>query len=239
MKKCVILSCKLWKMILVLLVIVGVILGYVLGVFVTKNVSAKPHIFTIVIDAGHGGRDAGCSGINTGVKESDINLSIAKKLQEKLEAYGFYVVMTRDGDYGLYDSDADNFKLSDMYKRVGLIKRVSADMVISIHQNSFRDDSLHGAQVFYQEGDDASMILAYAVQQELKNVLGDVRGEHNFSDLYLLKESNALGVLIECGYLTNTFDEEKLQDYKYQEKVAYAILSGIIRYLVTIGVERY
>ena len=207
--------------------------------YITSAADTKPHYYTIVIDPGHGGRDAGCSGVTTAVKESDINLAIAKKIKVKLEDYGFRVVLTRSGDYGLYDIDATNFKLSDMNKRVELIKNEKADMVISIHQNSFSDASLSGAQVFYQEGDSKGEVLASAINKELECGLGGVRGEHNFSDLYLLKESGVLGVLVECGYLTNIEEELCLIDEAYQEKVAYSIVAGVIRYLVFEGSKTY
>ena len=177
--------------------------------------------------------------MTTSVNESDINLSIALKLRQLLKDYGFNVVLTRSNKDGLYDSNATNFKLSDMNKRVEIIKKAKPDILISIHQNSFEDGSLHGAQVFYQENDKKGMILASVMQEQLKNTLGNVRGESNSSDLYLLKESGVLGVLIECGYLTNVEDENRLISDGYQLEIAYAILSGVIRYLVVVGSVTY
>ena len=239
MKKHIFFSVKLWKMAGVICAIMFVFVGVVMWGYVTNVAYTKPHYFTIVVDPGHGGRDVGCSGVSTAVKESDINLAIAKILKTKLDDYGFRVVLTRSGDYGLYDDGATNFKLSDMNKRVELIQKEQADMVISIHQNSFSDAQLSGAQVFYQEGDIKGEVLASAINKELESGLGKVRGEHNFSDLYLLKESGVLGVLVECGYLTNVEEEVCLIDAAYQEKVAYAIVSGVIRYLVFQGDQTY
>ena len=239
MKKHIFFSIKLWKVVVIILAVMFIFVGVVMCGYITNVAYTKPHYYTIVIDPGHGGRDVGCSGVSTGVKESDINLAIAKILKTKLEDYGFRVVLTRSGDYGLYDASATNFKLSDMNKRVELIKNEKADMVISIHQNSFSDSSLKGAQVFYQEGDIKGERLASAINQELECGLGRVRGEHNFSDLYLLKEAGVLGALVECGYLTNIEEELCLMDDYYQKKVAYAIVAGVIRYLVFVGEETY
>lgn len=237
MKKCVIFSVRLSVIIIMCLTTIAIV---VFSSFVVSNThSANSYIFTIAIDAGHGGRDVGCSGVTTSVNESDINLSIALKLRQLLKDYGFNVVLTRSNKDGLYDSNATNFKLSDMNKRVEIIKKAKPDILISIHQNSFEDGSLHGAQVFYQENDKKGMMLASVMQEQLKNTLGNVRGESNSSDLYLLKESGVLGVLIECGYLTNAEDENRLISDGYQLEIAYAILSGVIRYLVVVGSVTY
>ena len=224
------------RLVVVLLVVVGVVSAVCVYTSVTGVASMdSKYMYTVVVDAGHGGRDVGCSGVNLGVNECDINLSIANKLREYLERQGMRVVMTRLDDSGLYDKDATNFKLSDMNKRVAIINESHADMVVSIHQNSFEDTTLKGAQVFYQEGDSDSKVLAKCVQDELKYTMPYTRGEHNHSDLYLLKESSTLGVLVECGYLTNSEDEVNLANADYQQKIAYTIMCGIVRYLISIG----
>ena len=174
----------------------------------------------------------GCSGITTNVTESEINLSICKKLKKYLENQGLRVVLTRTNDQGLYDDNVANYKLSDMNNRLKIIKQSNADLLISIHQNSFSDSSLKGAQVFYQEGDDKGAQFAHSMQEQLKSTLDYTRGNYNHSDLYILKESGVLGILIECGYLTNIEDEINLQNSEYQDKMAYAIMCGVMRYML-------
>lgn len=186
----------------------------------------KPE-YTIVIDAGHGGRDYGCQGVN-GVKESEINLKIAKSLQTYMKTLDINVVMTRVDANGLYSADAENFKVSDMTARMKIIEKASPNMVISIHQNSYADHTLQGAQVFYQDGCEESVEFADAVQSQLCSILGSTR-QISHGDYYLLKESKVPSIIVECGYLTNASEEAKLNTTEYQNKVAYAILCGLIK----------
>ena len=190
--------------------------------------------YTIVIDAGHGGRDNGCSGIN-GTKESSINLSISKILKSYLETLGIRVVMTRNDSNGLYSANAINYKQSDMEKRLEIINQANPDMVISIHQNSFDDHSQCGAQTFYQQNDEKSHDFADSIQHQLLSQLDNARTESNHGDYYLLKESNVSAVIVECGYLTNPQEEIKLQTTDYQNKVAYAIMCGVVKYFELCG----
>ena len=186
--------------------------------------------YTIVIDAGHGGRDAGCSGINTDVKESDLNLAIAKKLQKYLCDFGFDVVMTRETQDGLYSENVDNYKKDDMAKREKIINNNNADMVISIHLNSFSSLSEKGAQAFFEETNKQSVALSNAIQNQLLNNLPNARSNANKGDYYILKTRNIPCSLIECGFLTNPDEEAMLITEEYQQKVAYAIFCGIIEY---------
>lgn len=190
--------------------------------------------YTIVLDSGHGGRDNGCSGKNGSV-ESELNLDIAKKLKVYLETLGVRVVMTRSDGNGLYEAKADNYKQSDMERRIEIINEVSPDMVISIHQNSYNDSSQRGAQVFYQEGDEVSSMFASAVQSQLIAQLPNARSEANDGDYYILKESYLPAVLVECGYLTNEEEELLLLTEEYRSKVAYAIMCGVVKYFDLCG----
>ena len=180
------------------------------------------------------GRDDGCSGVN-GTKESIINLKISKTLKTYLETLGINVVMTRQDSNGLYEANVDNYKQSDMAKRIEIIEEANPDMVISIHQNSFSDSSQCGAQAFYQEGDEKSKAFAESVQSQLISQLPNARSEANFGDYYLLKESNVSSVLVECGYLTNANEEELLNSTDYQNKVAYSIMCGVVKYFELCG----
>lgn len=222
---------KKLKLFIVLLVVI--ILSIVCSlsiVAVVQSQETPKKQYTIVIDAGHGGRDNGCSGITTGVAESEINLAIAKKLEKILKNYDFKVVLTRTNANGLYEENVDNYKTSDMSKRIEIIEKANADFVISIHQNSYSNSSQRGAQAFYQEGDNDSKNLADCIQQMLISQLDNARNSSNFGDYFILKESKTHAVLVECGYLTNEEDEKLLTDDTYQDKIAYAITCGVIKY---------
>lgn len=214
-------------------VLVGVLLSVGIVSVVKKEQVPKP-TYTIVIDAGHGGRDDGCSGVN-GTKESEINLEISKTLKEFLETLGIEVVMTRSDGNGLYSANASNYKQSDMQKRIAIIEDAKPDMVISIHQNSFVDSSQKGAQAFYQEGDSVSQAFAESVQSQLISQLENARIEANKGDYYLLKECKLPAVLVECGYLTNAEEEALLNTEDYRNRVAYSIMCGVVKYFDLCG----
>ncbi|MGN0960731.1 MAG: N-acetylmuramoyl-L-alanine amidase [Christensenellales bacterium] len=214
------------------MVVVSVLLS--VGIVAITNDNVPKTTYTIVIDAGHGGRDDGCSGVN-GTKESEINLAIAKMLKNDLETLGIKVVLTRCDGNGLYKSDATNYKQSDMEARMKIINNASPDMVISIHQNSYSDSSQCGAQVFYQEDDEVSKDFATSVQSQLISQLDNARQEANKGDYYLLKESKLPAIIVECGYLSNAEEEALLNITDYQNRVAYAIMCGVVKYFNLCG----
>ena len=224
---------RLKNIILIILVII-LSIGLSAGIVSTTRHEVPKNTYTIVIDAGHGGRDDGCSG-SLGTKESTINLEISKTLKEYLTTLGINVVMTRNDGNGLYDANATNYKQSDMEKRINIIEQAKPDMVISIHQNSFADSSQCGAQAFYQENDEKSKEFAVSVQSQLISQLGNARREANHGDYYLLKESKSSAIIVECGYLSNLQEEQKLNTAEYQNKVAYSIMCGVVKYFELCG----
>ena len=218
----------------ILTIIIVFVLTSLLSLEFFKSIKAnsqpKFH-YTIVVDAGHGGRDAGCSGTNTGVKESDLNLSISKKLQKYLSDFGFNVVMTRSNQDGLYNNNVTNFKKDDMEKRENIIKNSNADMLISIHLNAFSSDEEYGAQAFFEESNQESISLSNSIQNQLIKNLENGRKSSNKGDYYILKSVQIPCSLVECGFLSNPKEEELLITDSYQQRVAYAIFCGIIEYL--------
>lgn len=208
--------------------------GAMMGMFFTvKRTSSPRGTQTIVIDAGHGGRDAGCSGINTGVSESEIALSIAKKVQADLQSMGYKVVMTRTNSDGLYDQNAKNFKKSDMAKRKQIIERAKPDMVVSIHLNSYPAITERGAQVFYQSDSKQGKTLALALSNQLHSQTPNARQEPISGDYYILKCADVPSSIVECGFLSNPEEESLLITDDYQNKVAYAIMCGVVAYFGT------
>ena len=186
----------------------------------------------IVIDAGHGGTDPGKIGIN-GKKEKDINLQIAKELKKKLEKEGIEVVMTRESDEGLYNSSSRNKKVDDMKKRCKIIDEAKPVFTISIHQNSYPEEYVKGAQVFYygqsQEGKELAEILQESMVQQLEKE--NHRTAKANESYYLLKKTESPTVIVECGFLSNSEEAKLLADKDYQKKVAEAIHTGIKKYL--------
>ena len=186
----------------------------------------------IVIDAGHGGTDPGKIGIN-GKKEKDINLQIAKELKKKLEKEGIEVVMTRESDEGLYNSSSRNKKVDDMKKRCKIIDEAKPVFTISIHQNSYPEEYVKGAQVFYygqsQEGKEFAEILQESMVQQLDKE--NHRTAKANESYYLLKKTESPTVIVECGFLSNSEEAKLLADKDYQKKVAEAIHTGIKKYL--------
>ena len=225
--------CFRLKNILISLAIILSSLLLSIGIVAVTEYTDTPFLpYTIVLDAGHGGRDKGCSGTNGGI-ESDINLSITFQLEKILKDFGFKVVLTRKDSNGLYDTNATNYKVSDMEKRKAIITQANPDFVISIHQNSYPDTSLRGAQAFYKKGNEECKDLASAIQETLVSQIPHARQEANFGDYYILNESPANAVIVECGYLTNIEEEILLQSSEYQHELAYAIACGIVKYFDT------
>lgn len=196
-----------------------------------KNVAGEAKI-CVMVDAGHGGMDPGKVGIN-GALEKDINLKIAEILKKYLEADDIEVVMTRESDEGLHDANASNKKVQDMKRRIELIDKVKPVITVSIHQNSYPEEYVHGAQVFFYSGSTEGQKLAEIIQAQL--VAGadpeNKRQVKANDSYYLLKKTGIPIVIVECGFLSNSAEAEKLCDEDYQDRVAWAIHMGIMQYL--------
>lgn len=186
----------------------------------------------IVLDAGHGGIDGGVTGVNTGVKESEINLAIVRKLEKYLTEAGFGVVLTRPSDAGLYGVATGSLKKKDMQKRSEIIHAAKPYLVVSVHQNKYSLSSRRGAQIFYKKGDDLSAKLAECIQNSFNDMTESVKKYSPLTgDYYILNCSEYPSVIAECGFLSNPQDEALLITEEYQYKVAYSIFKGIVSYL--------
>ncbi len=186
----------------------------------------------VIIDAGHGGNDPGKIGVD-GSQEKDLNLIIAGKLKDLLEQQDLYVLMTREEDEGLYDEGASNKKVQDMKRRCELINGEQPACVISIHQNSYHEEGIHGAQVFYYGTSAESKKLAEILQEELVRFVDpeNHRQAKANDTYYLLKKTQVPVVIVECGFLSNWEESKKLQDENYQARLAWAVHMGVMRYL--------
>ena len=201
------------------------------AVYVTSLQVENKSRACVVIDAGHGGSDPGKVGINNQL-EKEINLKIAEILKDFLQAEGIEVVMTRESDAGLYDEGASNKKVQDMKRRLEIIEKADPVIVVSIHQNSYHEEYVKGAQVFYYTTSESSRQLAEVIQEQLRSLDPDNRREAKGNDSYfLLKKTSKPIVIVECGFLSNREEAEKLSSTLFQEKMAWNIHMGIMKYL--------
>lgn len=197
----------------------------------TRAAASPSDRFTVVIDAGHGGIDGGVSGITTGVKESELNLDIARKLKTKFDKSGAKTVMTRKTEAGLYGIYSKGFKRRDMQKRKQITLNAKADVFVSIHLNYYSSPLRRGAQVFYKIDEEKSKSLADIVQAELN---GGKECERDYTalagDYYVLNEADCAAILCECGFLSNAEDEKLLLTDEYRTEIAEKIFNGIEKY---------
>ena len=218
----------------VILILAGIILaaaiiGICAGVAAASTHDDGERI--VVIDAGHGGIDAGVRGINTDTKESDINLAISKYLRGYFSDAGFTVIMTRKTQGGLYGVSTKGFKMRDMKKRKEIIEESNADMVISVHQNFCPIPSRRGGTVFYDKDSESGKTLAASIQKSLNEMKESVKQSSPLvGDYYMLKCTQSPSVIVECGFLSNTEDEKLLVSESYQKSIAYAIFKGAVSY---------
>ena len=190
-----------------------------------NNVKTKK---TVIIDPGHGGIDVGTVGID-GSLEKNINLSISLDLYDYLMVSGINAVLTRDGDYEVYRAGEKRTK-SDLYNRMDFINSVPDSILISIHQNHFENEAEWGTQVWFSPNDEISPTLAEKILQSVKkNIQPENKRENKVSDnsYYILYKAQKPSVMVECGFVSNKNENNKLQDKEYQKDMAYSILAGI------------
>lgn len=215
------------ELILVMLTLAGLVMvSKKLEKYVNSDKVEKKE-YTVVLDAGHGSSDSGKVGIN-GVLEKDINLSISKETKKHLKKKGIRVVMTRDKDESLAEGENGNRKVQDMKARVKRINDTKPNLAVSIHQNSYHEESIHGAQVFYYEHSESGEKDARILQEALLAVDPDnTRQVKANTTYYLLKRTEVPILIIECGFLSNQEEAEKLASEDYQKEIAKAIANGI------------
>lgn len=188
----------------------------------------------ILIDPGHGGFDGGAKSKN-GTIEKDINISISLKLRDELINRGYKVVMTREDDKGLEETGKTikEKKREDLKKRTTLKRETNCDAFISIHQNMFPQSNCYGAQVWYASNDLSSK-LATNIQDSLKINTddGNKRVAKPAGDAYLILRDKyeKASVLVECGFLSNQIEEDKLKTEEFQIKIVKGIADGVDNY---------
>lgn len=188
----------------------------------------------IALDAGHGGADGGAVS-KEGIIEKDINLAIVLHLRDYLQQAGALVRLTREGDYDLAAPETKGYarrKTQDLLERADKVKEYKADLAVSIHLNSIPSPRWSGAQTFYETKHPESKKLAAAIQEEIREALGNTDRVSKVADksVYLLKTLDMPTALVEVGFLSHPSESRLLADSSYQRKVAAAIYRGILRY---------
>lgn len=192
-----------------------------------ETVALAAQEVTVVIDAGHGGEDGGTVS-SDGVVESGVNLAVAQRLEAVLTLCGRRTLMLRTEDCSLHDAGAATIrekKVSDIHNRVKMINSQQNPRLISIHQNHFTSAKYHGAQVFYGNG---PLGQAWAEQTQAALREGLEPDNHREAkpighDVYLMNHIACPAILVECGFLSNREECQKLTDPGYQTKLALAI----------------
>lgn len=225
---------RLKNSIILVLFLAAALLIYSMAPVSAKN-DNKEYKKIILIDPGHGGYDGGAEG-KSGTKEKDINLSISLKLRDKLIKDGYDVKLTRSEDKDLLDKKQNNGtkKAQDIANRCKLKQQISPDIFISIHQNHFPQGQYYGAQVWYSKNEKSSR-LAKIVQDNLIIDLNhnNKRVEKPANNAYkiLSCDDTRPSILVECGFLSNYEEEQRMLNNDYQQKIVDSITKSINQYL--------
>lgn len=196
---------------------------------------AGERIRTIVIDPGHGGEDGGATGVSR-LMEKDINLDIALQLQKLLQVSGYRVVMTRTTDISINDDNLDTVrerKVSDLHNRLKIVEAQEDCILVSIHQNHFTSSRYSGAQMFYATKNSQSKVLAENIKARVVGLLQPENKRETkpaTNSIYLLWNAKVPAVVVECGFLSNESEAEKLNNKLYRQQMAFAIYNGILDY---------
>lgn len=191
---------------------------------------------TVVLDAGHGGEDGGATDAK-GRPEKDLNLAVTLLIRDYLTENGVSVVLTRESDTMLYDKNSEyagSKKRQDLEARVAICNSVENPFFVSIHMNSFPQSKYHGLQVWYSGRNEESKILAESIQNRIKERLQpeNERAIKQATDsIFVLQHLDCPAVLVECGFLSNPEEAERLQDPAYQKELAKEISLAILKSL--------
>ena len=186
----------------------------------------------ILIDPGHGGIDGGAKSEN-GTIEKNINLSISKKLKKALKKDGYKVYFTRSKD-----KELSKRKVEDLDGRCKMKEETKCDIFISIHQNKFGNKRCYGAQVWYASNDKSAKAAKY-IQESLKETINDGNkrlAKEAKTEYRILRDGyKGASLIVECGFLSNYEEEQKLKSNKHQQEIVKGIELGINRYFESKG----
>lgn len=229
-----------------LCVFVSAIIIFSAGVFVTSKNSTvtfeaidaynKETEYTVVLDAGHGGEDGGAVA-EDGTVEKEINLNITRNIALLFDLFGINYITVRTEDVSVCDDGLISIrkrKSSDLLNREELVNTTENAILLSIHQNFFTQSQYSGTQVFYSANREESAVLAEKIQEKVRtNLQPDNTREIKKSgdSIYLLYNAKQIAVMVECGFLSNKAELEKLKDPVYNAQLSYCIVTGLIDFL--------
>ena len=197
----------------------------------TPDFDLDPNKYTIVVDPGHDGTTLGAvypDASGTNIYEKDLTLAISLKLQETLEAAGYNVVMTRTGETA-----------GDLYERSELANAVGADLFVSVHINaSGTVPTFQGLYTYHHPSSNRSKTFAQMVQSAVCAATGAIDRGIASADFVVLRETNMAAVLVECGFMSNVEELERLKSDDYQWKLAQGITQGVTDYLNTGVIQK-
>ena len=191
---------------------------------------------TVIIDAGHGGRDGGASA-DDGTLEKNLNLAVAKKLESLLLSADVRVVMTRHTDIELASPDSEHKKRDDLNARLAMTEEYENAILVSIHMNKFPVAKYSGLQVYYSQNHAGSLVLAEQIQSDARTLKpdNDRAVKAASSSIFLLSHVKIPAVLVECGFLSNPEETALLKTDDYQQKLAMSLYTSILTYLAEIS----
>lgn len=209
------------------------------GEAVATPASSISSLGTVIVDAGHGGEDPGKVSTYSGANEKDINLAIAKLLTDELKTAGYQVILTREEDKLVYKegtTDITDKRKQDLTRRKDIMDNSGADIAVSIHLNDFSQSKYYGAQVFYPPNSEKSKNLALSVQKVLREDVDPSNKREALvksTPIVILRNLKTPTIIVECGFLSNEQEEQKLRTESYQLKIAKAIKKGIDNYFTS------
>lgn len=189
----------------------------------------------VILDAGHGGFDGGAVA-SDGTVEKNINLEISLILAEYLKSGGYKVIMTRYTDVSTDDVETDKIsirKKNDLNNRLELMNDYPNAVFVSIHLNKFTTSAANGSQIFYSGKREESSVLGEHIQKKIVSLLQPYNTRVNkksTSSTYILHNATIPAVLVECGFLSNNAELQKLKTKEYQTQMAFCIFCGINEY---------
>jgi N-acetylmuramoyl-L-alanine amidase len=184
----------------------------------------KPGKYAIIVDPGHGGSDPGALSPFTEMTEKELNLDIALRVRNVLEKHGQNVILTRDTDYFI-----------PLSERADVTNRLLPMFFVSIHNNSFQTEEMHGAMTFHYASSIEGRKLATFIQNSIVRKTGALDKGVRTANFYVLRETVVPAVLVECGFMTNRDEEARLRDAEYRQLLAQAIAEGILDYCAEIS----
>lgn len=212
---------------------IGIFIFFIGALLAFNYVSAESKTLpllskVIYLDPGHGGADSGA--YYEGIKESDLNLQLSKRIMKALKEEGATVYLTRYDDYDLSANYANNRKRSDLSRRANIINKSGCDMFISVHLNASSSTSWYGAQVYYDNINPENIKIAKIFQEELRRYLSTTRDYKENNTKYLQRRINRPGILLEAGFLSNPNERYLLQKKSYQDRIAEVVKKSVIKY---------